>query len=156
MSKSCYALIAALSMLAPGLALADAGADGMYNVGKKGDKADASRTVNISMRETDDGKMAFEPRVLQFREGETVVLNFTNKGEVDHEFFMDTEEKVKEHKAVMEKNPEMEHADDNTIRLKPGEEGQIVWTFAKGGSFSFACMIPGHYDAGMHGKLKVN
>ncbi len=156
MMKSCCVLIAVLSMLTPSLALADAGADGMYNVGKKGDKAKAKRTINISMRESDDGKMVFEPRVLQFRKGETVILNFTNKGEVDHEFYMDTEEKVQEHKVVMEKNPEMEHADDNSIRLTPGEKGQIVWTFAKDGSFSFACMIPGHYDAGMHGKLKVN
>jgi uncharacterized cupredoxin-like copper-binding protein len=143
-------------LLSPALALADTGADGMYNIGKKGEKAKAKRTVNITMRETDDGKMLFEPKVLTFRKGETVILNFTNKGDTDHEFVMDTEAKVQEHKAVMEKNPDMEHADDNSLRLAPGAKGQIIWTFAKSGPFSFACLIPGHYEAGMHGKMKVN
>lgn len=149
-------LIASLAMFAPGIAFADAGADGMYNIGKKGEKSKAKRTVNITMRETEDGKMLFEPKVLTFRKGETVILNFTNKGETDHEFVMDTEEKVQEHKIVMEKNPDMEHADDNSLRLAPGAKGQIIWTFAKSGPFSFACLIPGHYEMGMHGKMKVN
>lgn len=154
--KSKFMLFATLSMLLPVVAFADVGTDGMYSIGKKGDKAKAKRTINISMRETEDGKMLFEPKVLQFRKGETVILNFTNKGDTDHEFVMDTEEKVQEHKAVMEKNPDMEHADDNSLRLAPKTKGQIVWTFAKSGPFSFACMIPGHYEAGMHGKMKVN
>ena len=128
----------------------------MYNIGKKGEKSKAKRTVNITMRETEDGKMLFEPKVLTFRKGETVILNFTNKGETDHEFVMDTEDKVQEHKIVMEKNPDMEHADDNSLRLAPGAKGQIIWTFAKSGPFSFACLIPGHYEMGMHGKMKVN
>lgn len=150
-----HLLATALLILSPSLAIADVGADGMYNIGKKGDKAKAKRTVNITMREASDGKMLFEPKVLSFRKGETVILNFTNKGETDHEFVMDTEEKVQEHKVVMEKNPDMEHADDNSLRLAPGAKGQIVWTFAKSGPFSFACLIPGHYEMGMHGKMKV-
>lgn len=154
--KSKFILFSAMSLLLPGVAFADTGADGMYNISKKGDKAKAKRTINISMRETEDGKMLFEPKVLNFRKGETVILNFTNKGETDHEFVMDTEAKVQEHKAVMEKNPDMEHADDNSLRLAPGAKGQIIWTFAKSGPFTFACLIPGHYEAGMHGKMKVN
>lgn len=127
-----------------------------YAIGMKGEKAKAKRTLNISMRETADGKMLIEPKVLMFRKGETVILNFTNKGEADHEFVMDTEENVQEHKLVMEKNPDMEHADDNSLRLAPGAKGQIIWTFAKDGKYSFACLIPGHYEAGMHGKIQVN
>ena len=149
-------LIASLAMFAPGIAFADVGADGMYNIGKKGEKSKAKRPVNITMSETEEGKMLFEPKVLTFRKGETVILNFTNKGETDHEFVMDTEDKVQEHKIVMEKNPDMEHADDNSLRLAPGAKGQIIWTFAKSGPFSFACLIPGHYEMGMHGKMKVN
>ena len=127
-----------------------------YPIGMKGEKAKAKRTMNITMRESSDGKMLIEPKVLMFRKGETVVLNFTNKGEADHEFVMDTEEGVQAHKLVMEKNPDMEHADDNSLRLKPGEKGQIIWTFSKDGKYSFACLIPGHYEAGMHGKISVN
>lgn len=127
-----------------------------YEIGMKAEKASAKRTINVTMRETEDGKMLFEPKSLNFNEGETVILNFTNKGEVDHEFVMDTEKNVQDHKVAMEKDPDMEHADDNSLRLAPGAKGQIVWTFSKGGTFSFACLIPGHYESGMHGLLKVN
>lgn len=126
-----------------------------YAIGMKAEKTKAKRTINITMREDQEGRMIFEPKKLQFRQGETVTLNFVNKGATKHEFVMDTQEKVLEHKVVMEKNPDMEHADDNSLSLEPGEKGQIIWTFAKSGDFAFACLIPGHYESGMHGPLKV-
>ncbi len=126
-----------------------------YAIGMKGEKAKATRKIYITMRENNEGKMVFEPTKLQFRKGETATLYFVNKGKADHEFVMDTVEKVLAHKVAMEKNPDMEHADDNSLRLAPGEKGQIVWTFAKDGDFTFACLIPGHYESGMHGPLKV-
>jgi uncharacterized cupredoxin-like copper-binding protein len=55
----------------------------------------------------------------------------------------------------MEKFPEMEHADPNAIRLAPGARGEIIWTFANAGEFSFACLVPGHYDSGMKGDISV-
>ena len=127
-----------------------------YDIGMAAEKAKSRRSITVIMKETDDGKMIFEPKMLKFREGETVTLNFINKGATDHEFVMDTKANVDAHKIEMEKNPDMEHADDNSLRLKPGEKGRIVWTFSKSGDFTFACLIPGHYDAGMHGPLKVN
>ena len=135
---------------------AAAGAVEEYAIGMKGERARAKRTINISLRETDDGKMLIEPKLLIFRKNETVVLDFTNKGKVDHEFVMDTEEAVQEHKKIMEKNPDMVHADDNTLRLAPGEKGEIIWTFAKDGKYTFACLIPGHYESGMHGNIQVS
>lgn len=124
-------------------------------IGMAGDAKKAKRTVNIIMKETDDGEMLFEPGKLQVRKGETVRLKFLNKGEGDHEFVMDTQEAVMEHKALMEKFPEMEHADPNSIRLAPGARGEIIWTFANDGQFTFACLIPGHYESGMHGGISV-
>ncbi|MEO9960025.1 MAG: hypothetical protein ABJF07_06990, partial [Nisaea sp.] len=56
---------------------------------------------------------------------------------------------------VMERFPEMEHADPNSISLQPGETGEILWTFTNTGDFEFACLIPGHYESGMHGPLTV-
>ena len=132
-----------------------AGGPEEYSIGMKAEKTKAKRTINITMREDQDGNMIFAPNKLQFRQGETVTLNFVNKGETKHEFVMDTQENVLEHKAAMEKNPDMEHADDNSLSLEPGEKGQIIWTFAKSGDFAFACLIPGHYESGMHGPLKV-
>jgi uncharacterized cupredoxin-like copper-binding protein len=155
-------MIAAILMaIVPGAALAGgnhAGGHGeaaMMEIGKPGEKSSVNRSVKITMREKDDGGMVFEPSTLSIQEGETIRLKFTNKGEVDHEFVMDVHEGILEHKALMEKFPEMEHADPNSIKLAPGASGEIIWTFAKAGDFGFACLIPGHYDSGMKGSLKV-
>jgi uncharacterized cupredoxin-like copper-binding protein len=128
---------------------------GTMAIGKPGTAQQAKRTVDITMSESDDGKMVFQPAVLKVKQGETIRLMFTNKGETDHEFVMDVHEGIMEHKALMEKFPEMEHADPNSIRLAPGARGEIVWTFANAGEFGFACLIPGHYDSGMKGDISV-
>jgi FtsP/CotA-like multicopper oxidase with cupredoxin domain len=91
-----------------------------------------------------------------FKAGETVQFTITNDGEAEHEFVMDTMGNNAKHKEMMEKFPEMEHDDPNAVRLQPGEQGTIIWTFANTGAFEFACLIPGHYEAGMHGALTVN
>jgi uncharacterized cupredoxin-like copper-binding protein len=100
--------------------------------------------------------MLFSPRQLDFKAGETVVFTIINEGDNPHEFVMDTVANNAKHKAVMDKFPEMEHDDLNAVRLEPGEKGTIMWTFANSGTFEFACLIPGHYEAGMYGALTVN
>ena len=125
-------------------------------IGKPGKKEKVEKTVQVTMMEDDEGKMLFVPKRLAFKEGQTVRIKFVNKGSVDHEFVMDEEPAIIEHKALMEKFPEMEHDDPNAIRLAPGAKGEIIWTFNKTGDFTFACLVPGHYEAGMHGKLDVD
>lgn len=124
-------------------------------VGEPGNKAQATQTIRVTMKETDDGKMLFTPNSFKVRQGQTVVFSIKNAGELDHEFVLDQEDKIMEHKAVMEKFPEMEHDDPNAIRLAAGKSGQIVWKFTNGGTFRIACLVPGHYDAGMHGDVNV-
>jgi len=67
-----------------------------------------------------------------------------------------TEKELKEHYEVMKKNPEMEHADGNMVTVAPGQTGEIVWQFTKTGKVDFACLQPGHYDAGMKGAVNVS
>lgn len=124
-------------------------------VGEPGDKTKATQTVRVTMKETDDGKMVFQPAVIKVRKGQTIKISLKNAGGTDHEFVLDQEDKIMEHKAIMEKFPEMEHADPNSIRLAAGESGEIVWKFSNDGEFKFACLIPGHYEAGMHGDVSV-
>ena len=125
-------------------------------VGMPGDASHVDRTVEVSMIETETGEMLFEPRDLAFGEGETVRFVIRNDGEQEHEFVLDTTEANQEHKAMMERFPEMEHDDPNSIRLESGETGEIVWTFTNDGSFEFACLILGHYEFGTHGSVVVN
>lgn len=123
-------------------------------VGSPGKASAATRTVGITLKETDDG-MAIEPASLQVKQGETIRFQVTNIGEIEHEFVVDTHVRNQEHKKIMAKFPEMEHDDPNSVRLDAGEKGEVVWTFSNAGTFEFACLIPGHYESGMHGDVVV-
>ncbi|AXS42097.1 cupredoxin family protein [Breoghania sp. L-A4] len=124
-------------------------------IGKPGMAADVSRTVEVEMLETDDGRMIFRPDRVDVKRGETVRFSLVNNGELEHEFVLDHMAANAEHKAMMAKFPEMEHDDPNAARLVPGATGEIIWTFTNDGGFEFACLIPGHYESGMRGDLSV-
>ncbi len=123
-------------------------------IGMPGDRAKVDRTIEVSMSENDDGEMLFEPRELTIATGETIRFNITNMGELEHEFVIDTIDGNAEHKELMAKM-DMEHDDPNSIRLDESGTGEIIWTFANEGTFEFACLIPGHYESGMHGPITV-
>lgn len=120
-------------------------------IGKPGVAAKAGRTVQIDMTDA----MRFSPASLNVKQGETVRFVVKNSGKVKHEMVLGTEKELKEHYEVMKKNPEMEHADENMVTVAPGKTGEIVWQFTKAGKIDFACLQPGHYDAGMKGAVNV-
>lgn len=158
MKKTAFALalIAASTLSSQALASGShAGGHGKVSIGEAGDKKKATQTIRIAMKETDDGKMIFTPATIKVRQGQTVHFAIKNAGELAHEFVLDDKATIQEHKATMEKFPDMEHDDPNAIRLEPGKSGDIYWTFTNDGTFEFACLVPGHYDAGMHGPLDV-
>ncbi|SFQ02587.1 cupredoxin domain-containing protein [Tranquillimonas alkanivorans] len=124
--------------------------------GRPGEAAEATRVVEMTMRELDNGEMVFEPSELFFAEGETVRFVVSNEGLAEHEFVLDSHAKNGEHMELMARFPEMEHDDPNSVRLEPGETGEIIWTFSKAGGFEFACLLPGHYESGMQGPILVN
>jgi len=121
-------------------------------IGKPGVTAKATRTVNVEMS---DG-MRFNPSSIDVKQGETVRFVVTNSGKLKHELVLGTEKELKEHYEIMKKNPEMEHADPNMVSLAGGKTGEIVWQFTKAGKVDFACLQPGHYDAGMKGAVNVS
>ena len=112
-------------------------------------------TAGTMMIETDDGDMIFDTKSLEVKAGETIRFAIQNKGELEHEFVLDTIEKNAEHKTLMQEFPEMEHDDPNAIRLDEGKSGEIIWSFTNAGTFEFACLIPGHYESGMFGSITV-
>lgn len=149
----------ALLILSAGVAVASPGHSGSHEemaVGMPGDANKATRTINVTMFENEDGQMLFQPNTFEVKEGQTVRFSILNKGELDHEFVLDQKEKNAEHRALMMRFPEMEHDDPNAIRLEAGKRGNIVWTFSNAGTFEFACLIPGHYESGMHGAVEVS
>jgi uncharacterized cupredoxin-like copper-binding protein len=120
-------------------------------IGEAGDPAKATRTVQVDM--TDN--MRFTPGSIDVKEGDTIRFVVKNSGRLKHEFVLGTDKALKDHYEVMKKFPEMEHADPNQVTVQPGKTGETVWRFSRSGQVAFACLQPGHYDAGMKGVVKV-
>ena len=114
---------------------------------------DAKHARTIEVRMSDD--MRFRPDRIEVREGETIRFVVRNAGGVLHEMVIGTGEDLREHAALMRKFPGMEHEEPSMAHVKPGERGAIVWNFNRPGTFQFACLLPGHYEAGMQGTLVV-
>ena len=133
----------------------------------------ATRTITVTMRDN-----LFEPESIAVKAGETVRFVLKNEGEFVHEFNIGTAAMHSAHQAEMLMMVEhgalepdrinrdrmkmdmgggmtMQHDDPNSILLEPGKSGEIVWTFSNAVELEFACNVPGHYDAGMVGKLSV-
>jgi uncharacterized cupredoxin-like copper-binding protein len=123
--------------------------------GEPGDPRQPARTVDITMSETDDGQMVFTPHAFQATPGEQVRFKIHNAGQLEHEFVLATPEANLKHAFEMQKNPDMEHDDPNAIRLASGQSGEILWKFTNSGEFEFACLLPGHREAGMIGQAAV-
>jgi uncharacterized cupredoxin-like copper-binding protein len=119
--------------------------------GRQGDPSKATRTIRIDMADT----MRFTPAGITIRQGETVRLVATNKGRVLHEMVLGTADELRKHAAMMKKFPDMEHDEPHMAHVRPGKSGEIVWQFTKPGEFQFACLIPGHFEAGMVGTVTV-
>jgi uncharacterized cupredoxin-like copper-binding protein len=120
--------------------------------GQEGDPKKVTRTIQVDMADN----MRFTPADVAVKRGETVKFVVRNDGKVLHEMVLGTKKAIAEHAALMKKFPEMEHADANMAHVKPGKAGEIVWQFTQAGEFQFACLQPGHFEAGMVGKVVVS
>ena len=120
-------------------------------IGKPGVATTTTRKVEINMSDA----MRFTPSSFTAKQGDTIRFVIKNSGSLKHEFILGTEKELKAHYEQMKKNPEMEHSEPNMITLAGGQTGEVVWQFTKAGKIDFACLQPGHYDAGMKGKVIV-
>jgi uncharacterized cupredoxin-like copper-binding protein len=119
--------------------------------GRTGDPGRVVRTVRVDMSD----KMRFTPSVIEVKQGETVRFIVKNSGKTMHEMVIGTMQELKEHAEMMKKHPGMEHDEPFMAHVAPGKTEEIVWQFTKPGEFHFGCLIPGHFEAGMVGRIKV-
>jgi uncharacterized cupredoxin-like copper-binding protein/Cu/Ag efflux protein CusF len=115
------------------------------------DAKDAQRTIRIRMG--DD--MRFKPDHIEVQEGEIVKLVLTNQGKQLHELVIGTPQELQAHAQMMRMHPNMEHNEAHMAHVLAGKTGQLVWHFNRAGQFAFACLIPGHFEAGMVGTITV-
>jgi uncharacterized cupredoxin-like copper-binding protein len=145
--------VLSLLLTAPGPLRADPGHT-HFSAGVPGDPRKPARVVEVTMREG-DGKMEYVPSRLEVKRNEQVRFVLKNAGELAHEFVLATTADNLKHAALMQKYPDMEHDDPNGKTLQPKASSEILWRFTKRGEFEFGCLIPGHREAGMTGKIIV-
>lgn len=129
----------------------DKAAAGHDAAGMAGDPARVTRTVPVEMDDT----MRFTPDKISVKAGETVRFFVVNKGKLRHEMMIGSMAELNEHAEMMKKMPDMVHKEPNQISLAPGQRGGIVWQFTDAGTVDFACLQPGHKEAGMVGAVQV-
>lgn len=120
-------------------------------LGQPGEAGKVTRTMEVDMND----KMRFSPSQIKVKRGETIRFAVKNSGKLKHEMVLGSVKELKEHAEMMRKMPEMEHADENMVSVDPGKSGELIWQFSKAGKFDFACLQPGHFEAGMKGKVAV-
>jgi uncharacterized cupredoxin-like copper-binding protein len=119
--------------------------------GIAGKPAQVNRTVALDMTDA----MRLTPDRLAVQEGDTVRFIVMNQGGMRHEMVIGTSAELTKHAAMMARFPNMEHDEAYMAHVDPGQSGEIVWHFNRAGSLEFACLIAGHYEAGMRGTITV-
>ena len=119
--------------------------------GIAGDAKSVKREITLSMGDN----MRFTPDVVTVKQGETVRFIVKNQGKQLHELVIGTKKELDEHAALMLKFPNMEHDEPYMAHVAAGKSQNLIWTFNRAGEFEFACLIAGHYQAGMVGKITV-
>ena len=149
-----------------------------YDFGQPAPAAQATRSVEVVM-----GDLSFTPKAIDIKAGETVRFVLVNKGQLLHEFNLGDAAMHAAHQQEMAKMQQsgmltptgmkemdhsamagmdhgdghgMKHDDPNSVLVEPGKTAELTWTFTQATSLEFACNIPGHYQAGMVGKLTVS
>ena len=119
--------------------------------GIAGDVKSATREITLTM----DDSMRFTPSAITVKQGETVRFVVKNQGKQMHEMVIGTKKELDAHAALMVKFPTMEHDEPYMAHVFSGKSQNLIWTFNRAGDFEFACLIAGHYQAGMVGKITV-
>lgn len=122
-----------------------------YAWGRQGDPAKAAKTIEVDMGDT----MRFTPSEITVKRGQNVTFVVHNTGKVMHEMVIGTQEELEKHAELMKKFPGMEHDEPYMAHVAPGKQEKITWTFTRPGTFMYGCLVPGHWEAGMKGTIKV-
>jgi len=112
----------------------------------------ATRSIAIGMSDV----LRFSPTEISVKKGETVRFVVKNSGKTMHEMVLGTMEDLKEHAQMMQKHPGMEHHEPNMAHVAPGRTRNLIWQFTRAGEFYYGCLVPGHLEAGMVGKIIVS
>lgn len=109
------------------------------------------RHIAVTMSDT----MQFDPASITVTQGETVVFDVKNAGEIAHEFFIGDAAAQAEHEAEMKKMDAMGHDHPMGVNVDGGRSESLTVSFPTARTYEIGCHEHGHWDAGMRGTLTV-
>lgn len=114
-----------------------------------------TRSIAVQM----DDQMRFSPNQMAVQAGETIRFVVHNAGRTAHEMVLGSEAAIAEHAQAMRQGTAHEaghaHGAGAAITVAAGQTGELVVHFAQATTLQMACLIPGHYEAGMRGTVNV-
>ena len=119
--------------------------------GRAADATKATRGITIDMSD----RLRFTPAEVSVRKGEMVRFAVSNSGKLEHEFVLGTLPELKEHARIMQQHAGMAHDAPHMARVPPGKARSLTWQFTESGEFYYGCLVPGHFEAGMLGRIVV-
>jgi len=99
--------------------------------------------------------MTFEPAAISVKQGETVIFDVKNAGEIAHEFFIGNATQQTEHEAEMKQMFAMGHDHATGVNVDAGQTEALRISFPNTGTLEIGCHEPGHWEAGMKGTLTI-
>lgn len=118
-----------------------------------GDEApEASTDLNVKMSD-----FAFDPDKVAVPPGAEITITLDNIGSVEHEWVILKDGVQIEDEADLPDDEETLLADFVywEAEVEAGESGTFTFTAPERGFFQVICAIPGHFAAGMEGRLQV-
>ena len=110
----------------------------------------------VEIRMSDD--MRFSPNTLNIQTGETIRFLVHNDGKTLHEMVLGSEAEILDHAKSMQSDAHHahSHAGGVAVQVAPGGSKELIVQFTQPGSIQMACLVPGHYEAGMRGSINVH
>lgn len=157
MNNKCYRIVVTLvsalvALLNFEIALAEKGHTAHLNAGMPGNPHEVDRTIEIEAYDS----MRFSVDDLFVSSEETIRFIVTNKGRLVHEFAIGTFTQQQQHSKFTERVPHLDHETSNSIILGANKTKELIWKFGDPRGVEIACLIPGHYKAGMILPLKTD
>ncbi|PJE78572.1 hypothetical protein CI610_02484 [invertebrate metagenome] len=122
------------------------------SAGTPGKAEHVDRTLSITMHDN----MRYNLEELHVTSGETIRFIIINQGKIPHEFTIGNHQSLLAHRDMMRQIPDMHHEEENAITLNAGESGELIWTFGSSTNMQAACLLPGHYEAGMKMEIRLH
>ena len=117
-----------------------------------------SRSIAVQM----DDQMRFTPSTIDVQTGETIRFVVRNTGRTAHEMVLGSAADIQAHAEAMKQSSSAAHDAPHShgtgaaITVAAGQTGELVVSFPQAITLQMACLIPGHYEAGMRGTVNIS